>query len=88
MAVKQIALKSVPGKLSSIRQKEISILKVRCAGQHAPQRRPAILLAVCGLSDVQGLISVGRVGGRPGDEGGREIRKRNRIWRVPPKPYL
>lgn len=28
MAVKQIALKSVPGKLSNIRQKEIAILKV------------------------------------------------------------
>lgn len=28
MAIKQIALKSVPGKLSSIRQKEITILKV------------------------------------------------------------
>ena len=29
MAIKQIALKSVPGKLSSIRQKEITILKVK-----------------------------------------------------------
>ena len=30
VAIKQITLKSVPGKLSSIRQKEIAILKVCC----------------------------------------------------------
>ncbi len=29
VAVKQIALKSVPGKLSNIRQKEVAILKVK-----------------------------------------------------------
>jgi len=41
VAIKKIPLKSVPGKLSSIRQEEISILKVKsredaCSGSISP----------------------------------------------------
>lgn len=40
VAIKQITLKSVPGKLSNIRQKEISILKVK------------LLIIRCALNDI------------------------------------
>jgi hypothetical protein len=53
VAVKQIALKSVPGKLSNIRQKEISILKVT-----------GLAVAVISCFVVHRLInSVGSAGG-------------------------
>lgn len=44
VAVKQILLKNIPGKLTNIRQKEITILKVSC--------EPGLPLCVCALMNV------------------------------------